>query len=58
MGAFGLPAEEEKVLRFVLYRATGSGKPAKKIDVDRHVGRDSDPQLKRLVALEWLRPVS
>jgi hypothetical protein len=57
MAAFDLPPPEEKVLRFVLYRATSQGEPTKKMDVDRHVGRDSDPLLKSLVALGWLRPV-
>src|SRR5207237_7407855 len=54
---FGLPTDEDRILRLVLDGPRNRAEPTKKLDVDRLVGDDAEPLLRNLVRDEWLRPL-
>jgi len=54
---FGLPRDEERVLRLVLDGPRNRTEPTKKLDIDRLVGDDAEPLLQNLVRDGWLRPL-
>jgi uncharacterized protein (TIGR02391 family) len=54
---FGLPRDEERVLRLVLDGPRDRTGATRKLDIDRLIGDDAEPLLRNLVREGWLRPL-